>query len=348
MKISSKTFGKLPNGTEADLFTLSNDNDVVIKITNYGAIVTTVETPDQSGKKDNIVCGFDELDGYLNEEYLGSYPYFGAIIGRYGNRIANGIYKIDDVEYHGAVNNGPNHLHGGLEGFDKKLWAAETFENENEVGVKMTYTSVDGEEAYPGTLQTSCTYSLNNENELSIKYEAETDKKTIVNLTNHSYFNLTGGSEDIRNHELELTANKMTENKEMIPTGKILPVEGTVFDFTSNKKLGKDLDSLPDGYDLNYVLDNDEGRFVFAGRLKEATTGRQLEVYTTQPGIQLYTGYWIPGLTIQGKKKFGSYSGVALETQHYPDSPNHPEFPSTELSPGEKYEEQTVYKFGLV
>ena len=347
MRITSKTFGELPNGAKAELFTLSNDNKVVVKITNYGAIVTSVETPDKTGKTVNIACGFDQLDDYLSEEYLGSYPYFGAIIGRYGNRIANGKYQIDGVEYSGAINNDPNHLHGGLEGFDKKLWIAETFENNNEVGVKLSYTSIDGEEGYPGTLKVTCIYSLNDENELSIKYEAETDKKTIVNLTNHSYFNLTGGKEDIKNHELELSASQITENIDLIPTGKIIPVEGTVFDFTNNKKLGKDIDSLPDGYDLNYVLNNDEGKFVFAGRLKEAVSGRQIEVYTTQPGIQLYTGYWIPELTINGEKKFGSYAGVALETQHYPDSPNHPEFPGTELKPGEKYSEQTVYKFEL-
>lgn len=347
MKITSKTFGKLPNGAAANLFTLSNDNKVTVQITNYGSIITAVETPDKFGESTNIVCGFNQLKDYLNEEYLGNYPYFGAIIGRYGNRIANGKYKIEGVEYSGAINNGPNHLHGGLEGFDKKLWEAETFEKDNIVGVKLTYNSADGEEGYPGNLKVICIYSLNNDNELSIKYEAETDKKTIINLTNHSYFNLTGGKENIKNHELELKASQFTESIDSIPTGEILKVEGTVFDFTSNKKLGKDIDKLPDGYDLNYVLDNNSGDLVFGGRLKEANSGRQIEVFTTQPGIQLYTGYWIPELTIDGKMKYGKYSGVALETQHYPDSPNHPEFPSTELKPGEKYNEQTVYKFGI-
>ena len=347
MQITSKTFGLLPNGAQASLYTLTNDNQLSVKITNYGAIVTAVEMPDKTGTIENIVCGFETLEGYLNKDYLANYPYFGCIIGRYGNRISKGKYQIDGVEYSGAVNNGPNHLHGGLEGFDKKLWQAETFENKDAVGVKMIYTSVDGEEGYPGTLKVVCTYSLNNENELSVQYEAQTDKKTIINLTNHSYFNLTGGKENIKNHELELSAKKFTESIEAIPTGRIVPVEDTVFDFTTNKKLGKDIAGLADGYDLNYVLDNDEGRFVFAGRLKEASSGRQVEVYTTQPGIQLYTGYWIPELTIDGEKKFGSYSGVALETQHYPDSPNHPNFPSTELAPGETYQEETVYKFGL-
>lgn len=348
MKITSKAFGTLPNGTQADLFTLSNDNKIEIKITNYGAIITSIQAPDKEGNTTNIVCGFDQLEDYLSEDYLNNYPYFGAIIGRNGNRIAKGKYTIDGVEYTGAINNGPNHLHGGIEGFDKKLWTAEPFENDDEVGVKLSYTSINGEEGYPGTLETTCIYSLNNDNELSIKYEAETDKKTIVNLTNHSYFNLTGGKEDIKNHELELNATKITESEDLIPTGNIIPVGGTVFDFTVLKKLGKDIDSLPDGYDLNYVLDNEAGKFVFAGRLKEPESGRQVEVYTTQPGMQVYTGYWIPELEIDGKKKFGKYAGVALETQHYPDTPNHPEFPSTELAPGEKYEEQTVYKFGII
>lgn len=347
MEITSKTFGTLPNGQQADLFTLTNDNQLAVKITNYGAIITSVEAPDKAGETANVVCGFDKLENYLSKEYLDNYPYLGAIIGRHGNRIANGKYSIDGVDYTGAVNNGPNHLHGGLEGFDKKLWAGETFQTDQEVGVKLSYTSVDGEEGYPGTLIVSCTYTLNNNNELSIRYEAETDKKTIVNLTNHSYFNLTAGQEDIKGHELELTATHYTDSIDQIPTGKIVPVAGTVFDFTTNKKLGKDIDSLPDGYDLNFVLNNETGELRFAGRLQEASSGRQIEVFTTQPGIQVYTGFWIPELTIDGQKRLGKYAGVALETQHYPDSPNHPEFPTTELAPGEKYQEQTIYKFGL-
>ena len=347
MQITGKFFGELPNGSKVDLFILKNDNDITVKISNYGAIISSIETPDKKGNPANIVCGFDKLEDYLSEEYLKSYQYFGCIIGRYGNRIANGGYKIGGKKYTGAINNGRNHLHGGLEGFDKKLWNAEACENEKEVGVKLTYKSVDGEEGYPGNLKVTCIYSLNNENELSIKYEAKTDKKTIINLTNHSYFNLTGGKEKILDHELLLKANNITESVDLIPTGRIVSVEGTAFDFTRSKKLGQDIESLPNGYDQNYVLDNDNGRFVFVGRLKENSTGRELEVYSTQPGIQLYTGYWIPELTISGEKKFGRYSGVALETQHYPDSPNHPEFPNTELKPGHKYKEETVYKFGI-
>ena len=348
MKITSKTFGKTKDGQEVDLFTLENDKKVCISISNYGALITSVYAPDKNGKTENIVCGFEKLDNYLSEAYLGSYPYFGCLIGRFGNRIANGKYTIDGVQYSGAINNGPNHLHGGLIGFDRKIWTTEIFEMEGKVGLKLSYHSPDGEEGYPGNLRVSCTYTLDNESKLEIAYEAETDKTTIVNLTNHSYFNLTGGKENILQHDLELNAKKYTEAVDMIPTGHIVPVENTVFDFSSTKKLGRDIAALADGYDLNFVLDNDEGKLVYAGCLSEATSGRTVKVYTTQPGIQLYTGYWIPELTIDGVKKFGSYAGVALETQHYPDSPNHANFPSTELKPGEKYNESTIYQFGTI
>ena len=348
MKITSKAFGKTKDGQDVTIFTLENDKQVTINISNYGGLITSIYAPDKDGNIDNIVCGFDKLDDYLSEAYLGSYPYFGCIIGRFGNRIANGKYTVDGVEYTGAINNGPNHLHGGLIGFDRKVWDAEIIELPGKVGVKISYLSVDGEEGYPGNLKVSCTYTLDNENKLELAYEAETDKKTIVNLTNHSYFNLTAGKDNVLNHKLELAAPKYTEAVEMIPTGNIVPVEGTVFDFTKTKKLGKDIAGLADGYDLNYVLDNDEGKLVYAGCLSEDASGRTVKVYTTQPGIQLYTGYWIPELTIDGVKKFGSYSGVALETQHYPDSPNHANFPTTELKPGEKLTESTIYQFGTL
>ncbi len=344
MQITKKTFGQL-NGKQVDLFTLANDNNITIKITNYGAIITSIETPDKNGKCENIACGFDQFENYISDQYLGSYPYFGSLIGRFGNRIAKGKFVLEGKEYTLAVNNGPNALHGGLVGFDKKLWAAEMIEKDDNIGVKFSYTSPDMEEGYPGTLKVVCTYTLNNQNELVIDYDAVTDKTTILNLTNHTYFNLTAGKENIMNHELELTAEAITESEDMIPTGKIIPVEGTEFDFRSKKKLGRGIGSLEYGYDNNYVLGNDAGKLVFAGTLSEATSGRSVEVYTTQPGMQLYTGYWNPELVIDGKKKFGSYSGVALETQHYPDSINHENFPSVILKPGEAYKEKTIYKF---
>ena len=240
----------------------------------------------------------------------------------------------------------PNHLHGGIVGFDRRLWSADIIDESERVGVVLSYLSPDMEEGYPGNATITCTYTLNNNNELAIEYTAETDQSTIVNLTNHTYFNLTGGNDQILNHELELPAKTFTESIGSIPTGEIVSVNGTPFDFLTKKKLGKDIEPLPDGYDLNFVLDNENGKLVFAGCLSEETSGRKIEVYTTQPGIQLYTGYWIPELTIDGLKKFGRYSGVALETQHYPDSINKPHFPPVILNPGQKLYEKTVYQFG--
>ena len=342
MKITTTPFGQLQDGREVNLFTLTN-NKLSVKISNYGAIITAVEMPNKNGSIENVVCGFTRLDSYLSDEYLGSYPYFGALIGRFGNRIAKGHLEIEGKTYEMAINNGPNHLHGGAVGFDRKLFAAEVIENENEVGVKLSYLSPDGEENYPGNLKVTCIYTLNATNELGIQYYAETDKTTVVNLTNHSYFNLTGQKENILNHVLELTATKMTEMLDQIPTGKIIPVVGTDYDFTTPKKLNAA--GLEQGYDDNFVLDNEKGELKLAGCLSEEKSGRKVEVYTTQPGMQVYTGYWNPELTINGVKKFGSFSGIALETQHYPDSVHQPDFPTTLLKPGEMYDQKTVYKF---
>ncbi len=344
MQITKEIYGRL-NGKQVDLFTLSNDNHVIIKITNYGGIITSIETPDKNGKCENIVCGFNKFENYISGQYLGNCPYFGAFVGRFANRIAKGKFTLEGKEYSLAVNNGPNALHGGLTGFDKRIWKAETIDTSDKIGVKLSYTSPDMEEGYPGTLNVACTYTLNNRNELALEYDAETDKTTILNLTNHTYFNLTAGQENIMNHELMLTAKAITEAEDMIPTGKIIPVEGTVFDFRTKKKLGRDIAALENGYDNNYVLGNDEGKLVYAGTLSEANSGRSVEVHTTQPGMQLYTGYWNPEFIIDGKKILGSYSGVAMETQHYPDSINHEKFPTVILKPGEKYKETTIYKF---
>ncbi len=345
MKIAKSIFGKTKEGTEVELFTLTNDSQITVKITNYGAIITSIETPDKYGKLTNIACGFDNFETYVIAEYLGAYPYFGCICGRICNRIADGKFELEGKNYSLAVNNGPNHLHGGLVGYDKRLWSSELIETNDKVGIKLSYLSPDMEEGYPGNLKVSCTYTLNNNNELTIEYGAETDQTTIVNLTNHTYFNLTGGKEQILDHELQLPAKTFTLNVASIPTGEILPVEGTVNDFLTSKKLGKDISGLEDGYDLNFVLNNNDGSLVYAGCLSEETSGRAVEVYTTQPGIQLYTGYWIPEMTIEGQKKFGRYSGVALETQHYPDAINKPHFPPVTLAPGQTFYEKTIYKF---
>ncbi len=346
MKITRSLFGKTNEEIEIELFTLTNDHQVSIQITNYGAIITSIVTPDKNGELTDIALGFGKLENYLSPEYLGSYPYFGSICGRVCNRIADGKFTLEGKDYTLAVNNGPNHLHGGLVGFDKKVWTAEILEDTDNAGVRLSYLSADMEEGYPGNLITTCTYTLNNSNELSIEYTAETDQTTLVNLTNHTYFNLTGGKETILNHELELPAKTFTESVGSIPTGKIVTVKDTAFDFLAKKKLGKDIEPLPDGYDLNFVLDNVEGKLVYAGCLSEETSGRMIEVHTTQPGIQLYTGYWIPELIVDGRKKFGKYSGVALETQHFPDSVNKSHFPSVILTPGQNFYEKTVYKFG--
>ena len=344
MKIERHLFGKLNNGSEVSQFTLTN-HVVTVKIINYGAIITAIEMPDKNGKSENVACGFNKLETYLSDEYLSSYPYFGAIIGRFGNRIAKGQFEIDGEVYQMAINNGPNHLHGGPTGYDKRVFSAETFENENTVGLKLTYLSADGEENYPGNLMVTCIYTLSSKNELRIEYHAETDKTTVVNLTNHTYFNLTAGKEDIMNHEMFLTAKQITELTEQIPTGKIIEVAGTPFDFTTPKKLNHQIAAMPMGYDDNFVLGNETGELKYTGYISEAASGRKVEVYTTQPGMQVYTGYWIPELVIDGEKKFGRFSGIALETQHYPDSVNQPDFPTTLLKPGEKYYQKTIYKF---
>lgn len=345
MNVQKTAFGKLPDGRGAALFTLTNDHGAEVKITNYGAIITSISVPGKSGKADNIVCGFDKPEDYLSNQYLSGYPYFGSLIGRYANRIANGHLEIEGKTYALAVNNGPNHLHGGNTGFDRRLWDAGTFQRDRVAGVELSYLSPDGEENYPGNLTVKCTYAFNNDNELTIEYQAVTDQTTVVNLTNHTYFNLTGGRDNILDHELKLAATKITESIDLIPTGKLLPVQGTAFDFTRFKPFASELDQLPTGYDNNFVLDNPKGQLNYAATLREKSGGRQVDVYTTQPGIQIYTGYYIPELIIDGKKKFGSYSGVALETQHYPDSVHHPDFPTTILKPGETYHEKTVYKF---
>lgn len=345
MEITRKKTGILSGGTDVYQITLKNDHGITVRVITHGAIISSIMTPGTDGTFENIVCGFDHPEDYFSPSYLAGYPYFGALCGRVANRIANGRFSLEGTEYQLAVNNGPNHLHGGLTGFDKRNWKYEILQSVDKVGVLLTYTSPDGEENYPGTVEVTCLYALNNDNELSMDYHATTDKTTIINLTNHSYFNLTGGKANIMDHELLIPATTMTELDDMIPTGKIIPVNGTPFNFQRFKKIGKDIGQLETGYDLNYVLDNLSGGLMFAGSLKEETTGRQVEVYTTQPGIQLYTGYWIPELEIGGKNKFGNYSGVALETQHYPDSINHPDFPSVVLKPEETYHEQTIYKF---
>ena len=315
-------------------------------------IITSIKVPDKFGNIGDIVLGYDNIEGYIEES-----PYFGAIIGRYGNRIANGKFSIDNVQYNLATNNNVNHLHGGYVGFDKVVWDVETFKNANEVGLDLTYLSKDGEEGYPGNMEVSVTYTLTNNNELIIGYEATTDKKTICNLTNHTYFNLKdAGASTILDHELTLIASKFTPIDEtLIPTGVLQDLMNTPFDFTSPTKIGKTINDEDQqiknglGFDHNFVLDGDIGKMKLAARVFEETTGRVLEVFTEEPGIQFYSENFLDG-TILGKNNtaYKYRNGFCLETQHFPDSPNQINFPSTLLKPGEVYKTKTIYKFSTL
>jgi len=348
MELKRDIFGNARRGEKVFLFTLRNDHGITIKITNYGGIVTSIETPDKNGKKANIALGFKSLEDYLNDAYVENGPYFGCIAGRYANRIAKGKFSIDGKEYTLPVNNGENCLHGGITGFDKVIWVPNLIEKPDLVGVELKYRSVHMEEGFPGNLDLTVSYTLNHKNEFHIDYKATTDRETVINLTNHTYFNLTGNSEStILEHTLQLNAKTKTVNDAgLIPTGEIVDVAGTPFDFTTPASVGSRIGSLSDGYDCNFILNNPNGKLVKAGILSEETLGRTVEVSTTEPGIQLYTGYYIPEMTGKNGEKFGRFAGLALETQHFPDSPNHPEFPSTSLKPGEVFKSKTVYKFG--
>ncbi len=349
MNLQKQTFGKTADGTLVDLYILTNDNGVETKITNYGGIVVSLIVPDRTGKREDVVLGFDTLAGYLQE-----HPYFGCIVGRYANRIANGKFTLAGVEYTLAQNNNQNHLHGGLKGFDKAVWSTETVEGDDEGGVKLTYLSRDGEEGYPGNLSVTVIYNLTNDNELKIEYAATTDKTTVLNLTNHSYFNLAGPtSEDILGHEIMINADRFTPADEtLIPTGELRSVESTPLDFRQSMTIGARIEQDDEqlrsagGYDHNWVLNKGDEPLTLAARVYEPTSGRVLVVYTTEPGMQFYTGNFLDGsITGKGGQVYKKRSGFCLETQHFPDSPNQPDFPSTVLKPGETYTQTTIYSF---
>ena len=346
MSADKDTFGKTSEGREVELYTLTNSNGVKARITNYGAILVSLEVPDRDGKLADITLGFDTLDGYLGE-----HPYFGAVVGRYANRIGKARFVLEGVEYKLAANNNENHLHGGLKGFDKVVWKLEDLKTEaGSAMVKLSYVSEDGEEGYPGNLACSVTYALNEDDELKISYEADTDKATVVNMTNHTYFNLAGqGVGDILDHELMIDADKYTVVDEgLIPTGENRDVKGTPMDFTVAASIGSRIKQTGMGYDHNYVLNSGGGSLDLCARVYEPTTGRVMEVYTTEPGIQLYTGNFLDGsLTGKGGKKYEKHYAFCLETQHFPDSPNKPDFPSVVLEPGQKYATTTVFKFSV-
>jgi aldose 1-epimerase len=315
----------------------------------YGAIVVSLETPDRDGKFEDVTLGYDNLDGYIKEN-----PYFGAIAGRYANRIAKGKFVLDGQEYNLAKNDGENSLHGGVKGFDKVVWSAEPFKNKESVGLKLSYTSKDGEEGYPGTLKCTVVYSLTEKNEFRIDYEAVTDKATPVNLTHHSYYNLTGNCKrDILDHKLMLNADYITPvDATLIPTGKLEAVKNTPMDFTTASAIGSRIDSdygqlkFGRGYDHNWVLNRNGNGLSLAASLFDPQSGRAMDIYTTEPGIQFYSGNFLDGHIVgKGGKEYKLHYGLCLETQHFPDSPNKPQFPSTILQPGSKYVHTTVHKF---
>ncbi len=349
-KPTEKTsFGKTPDGQNVDLYTLTNQNGMQVAITNFGGIVVRIQTVDRQGKTDDVVLGYDSLDGYVNDT-----AYFGAVIGRYGNRIALGKFTLDGARYTLARNNGENSLHGGIKGFNKAVWQAREMAVEDGPSVELTYLSKDGEEGYPGNLSVKVLYTLTDRNELKIDYTATTDKKTVLNLTNHSYFNLNPAGSDVLQHLLMIQADKFTPvDAGLIPTGELRSVAGTPFDFRKPTAIGARIEQedeqlkLGKGYDHNFVLNRKGKGMELAARVVEPTTGRVLEVLTDEPGVQFYTGNFLDG-TVRGKggKAYGRRSAFCLETQHFPDSPNHPKFPSTELKPGEKYQTTTIYRFG--
>jgi len=342
-----KQFGITPDGKKVDIYTLKNTNGCVVKITNYGGIVVSLTVPDKDGNIGDVVLGYDNLDDYIKNN-----PYFGALVGRYGNRIGNAKFVLNGQTYTLAANNDGNHLHGGIVGFDKVVWDAKEIQQADAVGLELSYLSKDGEEGYPGNLNVHVTYLWTNDNELKIDYAATTDKDTVINLTHHSYFNLACKG-DILSHELMIDADQFTPvDKGLIPTGRMSGVKGTPMDFTKPTAIGARIDQDDEqlkfvlGYDHNWVINNYDGTLKMAACLSESTTGRVMEVYTTEPGMQFYSGNFLDGtITGKGGTVYQHRTGLCLETQHFPDSPNKPRFPSTTLKPGEKYATTTIYKF---
>jgi aldose 1-epimerase len=346
--IKRSVFGKMPDGQEVHLYTLTNANGMQVAITNYGGRIVSIQAPDRNGKMADVVLGFDNLPDYMNYN-----TYFGALVGRYANRIGGAKFTLDGKVYHLPVNNGPNSLHGGIKGFDKRVWTAKEIAGD-EPGLELTYLSKDGEEGYPGNLQATVVYTLTKNNGVKIDYSATTDKDTVINLTNHSYFNLAGeGNGDVLKQVMWINSGEITPvDATQIPTGKIMKVDGTPFDFRKPTPIGARINEdnpqlkIGKGYDINYILDRKGPGLELAARAFDPESGRELEVYTTEPGIQLYSGNFLDG-SIHGKGgvAYGPRSAFCLETQHYPDSPNHPSFPTTELKPGETFHQITVFKF---
>jgi len=346
---TSASFGKTADGTEIQLFTLTNAHGLRASISTYGGTLTSLLVPDKDGKMSDIILGFDNVSGYLSPAFRQSNPYFGALIGRYGNRIAKGQFTIDGQTYHVGINNNGNSLHGGNVGFNQQVWTAKPGTSAEGQTLTLSYLSKDGEEGYPGNLRVTVVYTLTADNALKIDYTATTDKATPVNLTNHAYFNLAlGQRQDVLAHVVTIPADRYTVvDAKLIPTGELKPVAGTPFDFRTPHAIGARIAQVPGGYDHNWVLNNLTGQHS-AATVYEPTTGRTMEVTTDEPGVQFYTGNFLDGsLTGKGGVGYGKHAGFCLETQHFPDSPNQPKFPSTILKPGETYHTTTSYTFGV-
>ena len=344
-----QAFGMTANQEPVELFTLTNANGLEARIMTYGGTVVSLKVPDRRGKFADIVLGYETLDGYLKDS-----PYFGSIIGRYGNRIGKGQFSLNSKQYSLPKNNGENTLHGGVKGFGKVIWNAKGVKTSDGDGLSLTYLSKDGEEGFPGNLKVTVVYTLTNNNGLKIEYSATTDKPTVVNLTHHSYFNLAGEG-SILNHELMINANRFTPvDSGLIPTGELRGVKGTPMDFTKSERIGARIDQQDDqltqgkGYDHNWVLNNNTGKLALAARAYDPGSGRVMEVFTTEPGLQFYSGNFLDGsITGKGGQVYRHRYGFCLEAQHFPDSPNKPGFPSTVLKPGQKYKTTTIYKFSV-
>jgi len=343
MRIKERLFGRLAAGKDIIEYTLENSAGMSVSLINYGATIISVRLPDRTGRQAEITLGFDDLKSYVKP-----HPFFGGIIGRFANRIAGGSFSIETEKYTLACNDhGQHHLHGGEKGFHKVFWTAESFERSDCAGIAFSYLSADGEEGYPGNLAVKVSYSFNQAGELKISYNAESDRATPVNLTNHAYWNLSGaGTGTIKAHLLQLNCSRyLPVDEELVPTGEIADVQGTPMDFTEAKQVGKDLNRVKGGYDHCFIIDRSEPGLTLAARLFEPDSGRGLEVYTTKPGIQLYSGNFLNGICGRGREIYNKHGALCLETEYYPDAVHHPHFPDVILRPGQKYRHETVYRF---